>query len=84
MSKRERLRDGSPEETTTTQIQLPDSLVARVKSRLDRTKFETADEYVAFVLEETLTRVEAATEDTPTTVPEEEIQSRLESLGYLD
>jgi Arc/MetJ-type ribon-helix-helix transcriptional regulator len=87
MSEPERLRDRSPDDSLedhTAQIELPESLVERVQSRLDRTEFETADEYVEFVLEETLARVEAATDDSPTDVAEDEIQSRLESLGYLE
>lgn len=65
-------------------VELPARLVSRVEGRLDRTQYDTADEYVAFVLEETLARVEAATDDDPVDLDEDEIHDRLESLGYLD
>ena len=80
---------GTPHENTVEDparrgIELPAELVARVERRLDRTDHDTADEYVAFVLAETLARVEAATDDDPVDVDESEVRDRLESLGYLD
>ena len=64
-------------------VELPEHLAVRVERRLDRTTYETVEGYVAFVLAETLGRVEAADEE-PVDVDEAEIQERLESLGYLD
>lgn len=66
-------------------VSLPESVVGRVEARLPRTDFETADEYVAFVLREVLTRVEEADdEESYDGVDEREVKSRLESLGYLE
>lgn len=77
----ERQADPAGESRTVT---LPAGLVARVEDRLGHTQYGTAGEYVAFVLEETLARVEAETDDEPAAVDESEVQERLESLGYLD
>lgn len=67
-------------------VTLPDHVVERVEARLHRTDFETAGEYVTFVLEETLARVEAV--DDPDQVDHDvadgAVEERLESLGYLD
>lgn len=66
-------------------VELPDELLSRVEQRLPRTEFDAADEYIAFVVEEVLYRVEAETEDDDfEPVDEREIKDRLQSLGYLD
>lgn len=71
------------EETTT--VALPERVVTRVEDRLPRTEFDSADEYVTFVLEEVLYRVEQETEDDDfESVDEDEVRQRLEALGYLD
>lgn len=81
-SERERRSDPPDDEHRT--VTLPAGLVDRVDDRLGQTQYETPSEYVAFVLEETLARVEADTEDEPAAVDEAEVRDRLESLGYLD
>lgn len=66
-------------------VELPERIVDRVEDRLDRTEFDTAAEYVTFVLEEVLYRVEEETEDDDyESVDEDEVKDRLKSLGYLD
>ena len=65
-------------------VALPDHVVSKVEARLQRTDFDTVEEYVTFVMEETLARVEAQTDTEATTVDEEEVRTRLESLGYLE
>lgn len=66
-------------------VDLPTSVVERVESRLDRTEFDDVAEYVTFVMEEVLYRVEEETEDDDYEgVDEDEVKDRLESLGYLD
>lgn len=66
-------------------VELSDELVSRVESRLPRTEFDSADEYIAFVVEEVLYRVETETEDEEVeSVDEQEVKDRLQSLGYLD
>lgn len=69
---------------TMLEVSLPDHLVSRVEERLPRTEFDTPSEYVAFVLEEVLVRVEDESDEEFTGVAEAEVKSRLESLGYLD
>lgn len=66
-------------------IELPERLLSRVERRLPRTEFDSADEYVAFVLEEVLYQVESETDgDDFESVDEQEVKDRLRSLGYLD
>jgi len=67
-------------------VELPSRVVERVEARVRVTDFESADEYVAFVLRETLARVESEVDDETATdgVSEADVQSRLESLGYLE
>lgn len=67
------------------QLELPDRIIARVEDRLPRTEFDTPEEYITFVLEEVLYRVEEDTEDDDfEPVDEDEVKNRLKSLGYLD
>lgn len=66
-------------------VDLPDRIVERVDARLDRTEFDSVSEYVTFVMEEVLYRVEDETEDDDYEgVDEDEVKDRLKSLGYLD
>ena len=66
-------------------IQLPERIVSRVEDRLPRTEFDTPGEYVTFVMEEVLYRVEKETEDDDfEPVDEQEVKDRLKSLGYLN
>jgi hypothetical protein len=65
-------------------VTLANDLIERVERRLPRTDFDSVDDYVAFVLEETLARVEADADDQPEEVDEQAVEQRLESLGYLE
>jgi hypothetical protein len=66
-------------------IDLPDRIVERVEAHLPRTEFDDVAEYVTFVMEEVLYRVEKETEDDDfEAVDEEEVKDRLKSLGYLN
>jgi hypothetical protein len=65
-------------------IDLPERIVERVEDRLPRTEWETSEEYITYVMEEVLYRVETATEDDDfEAVDEDEVKDRLKSLGYL-
>lgn len=64
-------------------VELPDRIVSRIEKRLPRTEFDSAAEYVTFVMEEVLYRVEQETDDDFEPVAEAEVRDRLESLGYL-
>lgn len=69
----------------TQQLDLPSRIVGRVEDRLPRTEFDSPEEYVTFVMEEVLYRVEQETEDDDfEEVDEDEVKDRLKSLGYLD
>jgi len=69
----------------TQSVKLPDRIVSRVEDRLPRTEFDTPAEYMTYVMEEVLYRVEKETEDDDfEPVDEEEIKDRLKSLGYLN
>lgn len=65
-------------------VELPERIVSRVERRLPRTEFDTASEYVAFVVEEVLYRVEDESGDDEAAIDESEVEDRLKSLGYLD
>ena len=66
-------------------VQLPTRIVERVGDRLPRTEFDSEAEYITYVMEEVLYRVEQETEDDDfEPVDEDEVKDRLKSLGYLD
>jgi Arc/MetJ-type ribon-helix-helix transcriptional regulator len=71
------------EETQT--VELPERIVSRVEDRLPRTEFESSAEYITYVMEEVLYRVEQETDgDDFEAVDEDEVKDRLKSLGYLN
>jgi hypothetical protein len=73
----------SHEETRT--VELPGRIVDRIEERLPRTEWDEPEEYISYVMEEVLYRVEKeTTDDDFEPVDEEELKSRLESLGYLN
>jgi len=66
-------------------VELPADVVERVEERLPRTEFDSSGEYIAFVVEEVLHRVEVEAGDGEfEAVDEAQVQERLESLGYLN
>jgi hypothetical protein len=69
----------------TRSLDVPERIVERVEARLPRTEWDEPEEYVTYVLEEVLYRVEEETEDDDfEAVDEAEVEDRLKSLGYLD
>ena len=69
---------------STQSVDLPDRIVERVEARLPRTEWDTPEEYITYVMEEVLYRVEKETEDDDfEPIDEEEVEDRLRSLGYL-
>ncbi|WP_128226255.1 hypothetical protein [Halobacteriaceae bacterium SHR40] len=69
----------------TKSTELPARIVDRVEDRLPRTEFDSPAEYITYVMEEVLYRVEQETEDDDfEPVDEAEVKDRLKSLGYLD
>jgi len=66
-------------------VELPTRIVERVHNRLPRTEFDSEAEYITYVMEEVLYRVEQETEDDDfEPVDEDEVRDRLKSLGYLN
>jgi len=75
--------DMTNEQTRT--VELPERILDRVDDRLPRTEFDGEAEYITYVMEEVLYRVEQETEDDDfEAVDEDEVKDRLKSLGYLD
>lgn len=67
----------------TEDVALPSDVVDGVERRLPRTEFDSVGAYVAFVMEEVLAHVDREDEGV-STVSQEEVEARLESLGYLE
>jgi hypothetical protein len=69
----------------TRSLDLPERIVERVEKRLPRTEWDDPEEYITYVMEEILYRVEQETEDDDfEAVDEAEVEDRLKSLGYLN
>jgi Arc/MetJ-type ribon-helix-helix transcriptional regulator len=69
-------------ETDDRTVTLEAHLYDRVERRIGKTNFESVDEYVTFVLEEVL--ADEAGDDAYDDVDDDDVQARLQSLGYLD
>lgn len=66
-------------------VELPDELLTRVEDRVQYTEFESAADYIEHVVGEVLHHVESVPEESNReVVDEDEVQERLESLGYLN
>lgn len=68
----------------TATIELPLSIIDRVEDRVHKTEFRDVEEYVTYVLEEVLSQVEQKNDNDTEKIDEDEVRSRLESLGYLE
>lgn len=64
-------------------VDLSADLVSRVEARLPRSDFDSADEYIEYVLEDVLYHLETDL-DSPSVEDTEGLEERLQSLGYLD
>ena len=62
-------------------ILLPKSLVDKITKRVSNSEFKSVSEYVAFVLEQLLAKVEE--KSSISKQDEEKIEQRLKDLGYL-
>lgn len=68
-----------------TDITVSEDLVERIEARIQYTNFESVDEYAEFVLSEVVTHAEREGDETrEATASDEEVQNRLQSLGYLE
>ena len=77
-----------------TQLRIPGSLANRIQKRLPRSDFKTLDDYVAYILDQVLSELEAGdakdekkTQNQDTGVfskeDQENVEQRLRDLGYL-
>lgn len=66
----------------TRNLTLPADVYGRIEERLPYTEFDDIEAYITYVLEEVLTEVSDI--DDAIAVDEEQVQDRLESLGYLN
>lgn len=68
----------------TRELHLPADVVSRVDDRLPYTEFETAEEYIAFIVTEVLYHTtDTAANDDIEPVDEEIVRDQLQALGYL-
>lgn len=65
------------------QVTIPDSVYTEIERRAARTEFDSTDEYVTFVLRSLLGELDQQDGDETQDEGSEELQERLESLGYL-
>ncbi|MBX0323946.1 hypothetical protein EGH21_12985 [Halomicroarcula sp. F13] len=76
-------RSDVPAESVT-RVELPTALVDDVEQRLQYTDFDDASAYIEFVVEEVLAAVSDGEDVNYDAVDREEVESRLESLGYME
>lgn len=67
----------------TREVRLPAPLVERVENRVSRTEFDDSGEYIAYLVEEVLAKIDDRTDD-EIDDNREELEDRLKSLGYLE
>ena len=73
------------EEVEYDEISLPKRILNRVEQRVPHTEFDSSEEYVTYVLEEVLYRVEDRSNVTADeAIDEKDVKERLKSLGYLN
>lgn len=66
-------------------IDIPADVVDRIEARLQGTEWESPSEYITYVLQEVLYRIEEETDGTyEESIDEDEVKDRLRSLGYLN
>ena len=64
-------------------VELPKSIVEKIKKRIQGTGFDSVSSYVAYVLDEILREMEEDNDDF-SEEDEEKVKERLRALGYLD
>jgi Arc/MetJ-type ribon-helix-helix transcriptional regulator len=64
-------------------VELPKSIIEKIKKRIQGTGFESVSSYIAYVLNELLNEMEDDKDDF-TDEDEKKVKERLKALGYLD
>jgi phenylalanyl-tRNA synthetase beta subunit len=67
-----------------TSVELPSTLIDDIESHIEATAIRTPGEYITFVLEEVLLELGEVSESKGDTLDEDEVEERLQALGYLD
>lgn len=69
-----------------TTIKISKLLYEKIKKRLEKTDFKSVDEYVEFIVNEVLSKIdsEVLAKQSFTKEDEEAVKERLKGLGYLD
>lgn len=76
------LSSAGPHTIEGSQVTIPDRVYSAIEGRVERTEFDSTDEYVTFVLRSLLGELDQQDAD-EREEGSEELQERLESLGYL-
>ncbi|MBI5332515.1 MAG: hypothetical protein HZB65_02995 [Candidatus Aenigmarchaeota archaeon] len=63
------------------QVNISDKTAEKLKTRIKSTQFETVDDYVNYILEQVVKKLERSG---LTAADEEKVKQRLRSLGYLE
>lgn len=67
------------------EIKIPKDLIKRIKNHIQKTEFESVEEFAIFVLEEVIKEEDdEAPEEVFSEEDEEKVKERLKALGYLD
>ena len=64
-------------------VELPKSIIEKIKKRIKGTGFESVSSYIAYVLDEILNETDEKSDDF-TDEDEKKVKERLRALGYLD
>ncbi|AUV82521.1 CopG family transcriptional regulator [Salinigranum rubrum] len=67
-------------------VEIDDSIYEKIEDRIAQNRFDGVDEYVEFILAEVIFSALEQDDgaDTRERIDKEEVESRLESLGYID
>ena len=68
-------------------VEIKDEIIEKLKKRVDDGEFKTVDEYVNYVLQQVVERLDSESgekEEAYTKEDEEKVKERLRSLGYME
>lgn len=66
-------------------VEIPSDTLSKIEERVSYTEFDSASDYIGYVLNEILYQIEQEDEPMSTNdINEEQVQERLKSLGYLN
>lgn len=65
------------------ELSIPIELFSEIQRQVEKTQFRNVDEYATFILEEATYYADESNQDL-SVVTDEEIKTRLKSLGYLE